>query len=66
VRVARRPLWLALAGTVCIFGGELFCLLDPLQYERLVHVACHVIFYTGIVAIGFAVALRWRQRPQGD
>jgi peptidase E len=40
---------LLLAGVLFIFGGESFCLLGPLRYERLVHVICHIVLYTGIV-----------------
>ena len=50
---------LALAGTALIFGGEIFCLLGPLRYERIVHVGCHAILYLGIALICVAAALHW-------
>jgi hypothetical protein len=42
------PMRFLLAGVLCIFGGESFCILGPLRYERLIHVACHIILYSGI------------------
>jgi hypothetical protein len=46
---------LLLAGVVCIFGGESFCILGPLRYERSIHVICHTILYLGI-ALAFVGA----------
>jgi hypothetical protein len=53
---------LACAGVGCIGGGELLCIFGPLRYERLVHIACHAIFYIGIVFVGLGAALHWSQR----
>ena len=38
-----------LAGVLCIFGGESFCILGPLRYERLIHVACHIFSIRGLL-----------------
>jgi hypothetical protein len=38
---------LVLLGVVFLFGGEAFCLLGPIQYERVVHLSCHAVFYAG-------------------
>jgi hypothetical protein len=51
-----------LAGTVFIFGGEIFCLTGPLRYERIVHLSCHTIVYAGIVLVGVAGAMHWVER----
>ena len=53
-----RALRLAVAGVLGIFGGELLCLLGPLRYERLVHVVCHAVLYTGMALVAVAAALR--------
>jgi len=59
------PLRLALAGTVLIFGGEIFCLVGPLRYERIVHLSCHAMLYGGVVLVGLGAALHWRRRFRG-
>jgi hypothetical protein len=48
-----------------IFGGEAFCLLGPIRYERVVHFSCHVMFYTGIVFGCLGAVLHWagKRRP---
>jgi hypothetical protein len=51
-------LWLAFAGTLGIFGGELLCLFGPLQYQRLVHIVCHGILYSGVALVAVAAGLR--------
>ena len=53
---------LLLAGVVCIFGGEALCILGPLRYEHVVHLACHAVLYTGIVCVGIGAALHWSGR----
>jgi len=58
------PLWLAVVGTSCIFGGEALCLLGPLRYERIVHFTCHVILYGGVVSVAIAAALRLADRQK--
>ncbi len=40
-------------------GGEAFCLFGPFSDTRLVHVACHVVFYTGVVLCVGAAVLHW-------
>ena len=50
-------------GVILIFGGEAFCILGPLRYERAVHIACHAIFYLGIVLVALGIVLHWRERP---
>jgi len=56
------PLRLAVVGTILIFGGEIFCLVGPLRYERLVHLSCHTILYAGIVLVSIGAAMHWRTR----
>ena len=56
------PLRLAVAGTVFIFGGEIFCLVGPRAYEHVVHLSCHAILYTGIALVGVAAGLHWADR----
>jgi hypothetical protein len=51
-------LWLSLAGALCVFGGELLCLLGPLHYQRLVHLVCHGILYAGMALVAVAAGLR--------
>jgi hypothetical protein len=58
-RVARG---LALAGTVCIFGGEAFCVFGPMDHQRAVHVVCHAIFYGGIALVSASAAIYWAGR----
>jgi hypothetical protein len=57
--------WLVLLGIACIFGGEAFCLLGPMRYERLVHFSCHAVFYTGVVLVCIGALLHWagKRRP---
>jgi hypothetical protein len=50
---------LALLGVVLIFGGETFCLLGPMRYERGVHLSCHAVFYTGIVFVFPGALIHW-------
>lgn len=56
---------LLLAGVVCIFGGESFCILGPLRYERLIHVICHTILYSGI-ALAFVGAFLHLSEKRGS
>ena len=51
---------LALIGVLLIFGGEAFCLLGPLRFERVVHIACHAMFYTGIAIAAFGAFRAYR------
>ena len=51
---------LLVAGVLLIVGGEALCILGPLRYERLVHVICHVLLYSGVVLAGFGAFLHWR------
>lgn len=55
----RVSLRLVVAGVVGIFGGETFCLLGPLRYQRLVHVTCHLALYAGIVLVCLAAVVNW-------
>jgi hypothetical protein len=50
---------LVLLGIAGIFGGEAFCLLGPMRYERLVHFSCHAVFYTGVVFVCIGALLHW-------
>ena len=59
------PLRLALAGVVCIFGGEILCVAGPLRYERLVHLICHTILYAGIALVCVGAWLHWADRRRG-
>jgi len=59
------PVWLALAGVVCIFGGEILCVAGPLRYERLVHLICHTILYAGIALVCVGAWLHWADRRRG-
>lgn len=56
---ARAPQRLVLLGVIFLFGGESFCLLGPLRYERLVHYSCHAIFYAGAMLVSLGAILRW-------
>jgi hypothetical protein len=53
---------IALAGVLCIFGGEMFCILGPMRFEREVHLACHAILYSGIALVSSSAAVYWRRR----
>jgi membrane protein implicated in regulation of membrane protease activity len=53
---------LVLAGVLMIFGGEAFCVLGPLAFERLVHITCHAVFYAGIGLVCVGAARRYRVR----
>jgi len=53
---------LLLAGVLCIFGGESFCILGPLRYEHLIHITCHAIFYSGIALACVGAFLSWSGR----
>ena len=59
------PVRLALAGVVCIFGGEILCVAGPLRYEHLVHLICHTILYAGIGLVCLGAWLHWADRRQG-
>jgi hypothetical protein len=50
---------LVLLGIACIFGGEAFCLLGPMRYERVVHFSCHAVFYTGVALVCIGALLHW-------
>lgn len=51
---------LALAGVLLIVGGEAFCVLGPLRFERAVHLVCHAAFYCGIALVGVAAIRTYR------
>ncbi len=53
---------LLVAGVLLIFGGETFCLLGPMRFERLVHVLCHAVLYAGIGCSGIGAVLYWAGR----
>ena len=55
-----RPI--AVVGVLCVFGGEAFCILGPLQYERQIHVICHAILYAGVGLVVFAGFLHRKGR----
>ena len=59
------PVWLAFAGVVCIFGGEILCVAGPLRYERLVHLICHTIVYAGIALVCLGAWWHWADRRRG-
>ena len=59
------PRRLLLAGVLCIFGGESFCILGPLRYEHLIHVACHIILYSGI-ALAFVGTFLYLSGKRGN
>ena len=59
------PLGLALAGVVFILGGEMLCIAGSLRYERLVHLICHTILYSGIALVCLSAGLYWADRRQG-
>ena len=61
-RRSRVALRLAATDTIGILAGEIFCLVGPLRYERLVHVSCHAIFYAGIALVCVGAALHWAGR----
>lgn len=56
------PFRLTLIGTVFVLGGELFCLLGPLRYERIVHISCHTVLYAGIALVCLGAGLHWSDR----
>jgi len=55
----RTPQRLVLLGVLFLFGGESFCLLGPLRYERIVHYSCHAVFYAGAMFVCLGAILRW-------
>jgi hypothetical protein len=55
----RRQLRLLLAGIACVIAGEALCFLGLLTYPHFVHVACHLVFYAGILLCVAAAVLRW-------
>jgi hypothetical protein len=60
----RTPQRLVLLGVIFLLGGEAFCLLGPLRYERVVHYSCHAVFYVGAMFVNLGAFLRWRgKRP---
>lgn len=50
---------LILVGVCLIFGGEAFCLVGPIRYERLVHVTCHATFYVGVMLVCLGAILHY-------
>jgi hypothetical protein len=56
----KTPLRLVSVGVLGIFGGETFCLIGPLRYERIVHLTCHAVLYAGIALVFVGGLLRWR------
>ena len=64
-RRSRLPLRRVLTGITFIFGGEIFCLVGPLRYERIVHVSCHTILYAGITLVCVDAGLYWADRLRG-
>jgi hypothetical protein len=48
-----------LLGVAFIIGGESFCILGPMRYERLVHFSCHAVFYTGVALVCIGALLHW-------
>jgi len=61
----RTPQRLVLLGVLFLFGGEAFCLLGPLRYERVVHYGCLAVFYAGAAFVCLGAILRWggNRRP---
>jgi hypothetical protein len=59
------PLRLILLGVAFLFGGEAFCLLGPMRYERIVHFSCHAVFYAGIAFVCLGAIIHWaaKRRP---
>jgi hypothetical protein len=53
---------IAILGVLCVFGGEAFCIVGPLQYERQIHVTCHAILYAGVGLVALAAPLHWKGR----
>ena len=47
------------AGVLCIFGGESFCIFGPPGHEDLIHVTCHIILYAGIALAFVGACLHW-------
>ncbi len=46
-----------------MLGGEAFCIFGPFSETRFVHVACHAVFYTGMLLCLGAAVLRWIVKP---
>lgn len=59
-----RAVSMATAGVLGIFGGEALCILGPLEYERQVHLVCHVILYGGIACVAGAAMMQWGRRKE--
>lgn len=57
-------MWMAAVGVAGIFGGEALCVAGPLEYERQVHLVCHVILYGGITCVGIAAVVQWGRRTE--
>ncbi len=53
---------LVLLGVVLIFGGETFCLLGPIRYERVVHFSCHAPLNAALCSY---ISVRSRTAPLG-
>jgi len=62
---SRVPLRLILLGVAFLFGGETFCLLGPMRYERIVHFSCHAVFYAGVAFVCLGGIIHWatKHRP---
>lgn len=56
---------LVLMGTAFIVGGEIFCVVGPLRYERIVHLSCHTILYAGIALVCVGAGLHWVHQRRG-
>jgi heme/copper-type cytochrome/quinol oxidase subunit 1 len=54
------PKTVLLLGVIFIFGGETFCVLGPLRYERVVHATCHAVLYAGIALVCLGALIHWR------
>jgi hypothetical protein len=52
-------------GTAFIVGGEIFCVVGPLRYERIVHLSCHTILYAGIALVCVGAGLHWVHQRRG-
>jgi len=55
---------LAFAGIAGILGGEAFCILGPIRYERFVYITCHAIFYIGVACVVVSAFLHWTRHPR--
>jgi hypothetical protein len=62
---SRTPQQLVLLGVAFLFGGEAFCLLGPMRYERIVHFSCHAVFYAGVAFVCLGGIIHWatKHRP---